>query len=207
MAVHYIPMQSMDLNPEVLSLPGAPHVRNHRAEDGADREAGGCELRPRPVPFHQDRGGHRHRGFARCLSLRADTLRVAEAVAGAVPGAKFGLAFCESSGECLVRIEGNDEELKELARKNALAIGSGHPFILFLRNCFPINVLNAIKNIQEVCGIYCATANPVEVITAESATGRGILGFIDGAKPKGVEGPDGVKWRTELLRRFGYKRG
>ena len=132
---------------------------------------------------------------------------IAEAVVGSVPGAKFGLAFCESSGECLVRIEGNDEDLKELARKNALAVGAGHSFILFLRNCFPINVLNAIKNLQEVCSIYCATANPAEVIIAESAKGRGIMGVIDGAKPRGVEGPDGIHWRIALLRKFGYKRG
>jgi adenosine/AMP kinase len=132
---------------------------------------------------------------------------LAEAVVGSVPGAKFGLAFCESSGDCLVRLEGNDEMLKALAAKNALVIGAGHSFILFLRDCFPINVLNAIKNIQEVCTIYCATANPAEVIIAESATGRGIMGVIDGAKPKGVEGAEGVQWRTELLRRFGYKRG
>ena len=124
-----------------------------------------------------------------------------------MPGAKFGLAFCESSGECLVRVEGNDEGLKALAVKNALAIGAGHSFILFLADCFPINVLNAIKDIPEVCSIYCATANPAEVIIAGSATGRGIVGVIDGSRPKGVEGPDGVAWRTALLRRFGYKRG
>jgi hypothetical protein len=132
---------------------------------------------------------------------------IAEAVVGSVPGAKFGLAFCESSGECLLRIEGNDEELKGLAVKNALAIGAGHSFILFLRDCFPINVLNAVKNLQEVCTIYCATANPAEVIIAESSSGRGILGVIDGSSPKGVEGPDGIAWRIGLLRRFGYKRG
>ena len=130
-----------------------------------------------------------------------------EAVSGSVPGAKFGLAFCESSGDCLVRIEGNDEDLKVLARDNALAIGAGHSFILFLRDCYPINVLNAIKNIQEVCTIYCATANQVEVVIAESAHGRGIMGVIDGLVPKGVEGPEGVAWRTGLLRTFGYKRG
>jgi len=130
-----------------------------------------------------------------------------EAVSGSVPGAKFGLAFCESSGDCLVRVEGNDEDLKAMARDNALAIGAGHSFILFLRDCFPINVLNAIKNIQEVCTIYCATANPAEVVLAESAQGRGIMGVIDGEKPRGVEGPDGIAWRTGLLRRFGYKRG
>ena len=132
---------------------------------------------------------------------------IAEAVVGSVPGAKFGLAFCESSGECLVRVEGNDEDLKGLAAKNALAIGAGHSFILFLRDCYPINVLNAIKNLQEVCSIYCATANPAEVIIAESPAGRGIMGVIDGVKPKGVEGPDGTAWRTGLLRKFGYKRG
>ena len=130
-----------------------------------------------------------------------------EAVSGSVPHAKFGLAFCESSGDCLIRIEGNDEELQEMARDNALAIGAGHSFILFLRDCFPINVLNAVKNIQEVCTIYCATANPAEVIIAESAQGRGILGVIDGATPKGVEGPDDVAMRMGLLRKFGYKRG
>ena len=132
---------------------------------------------------------------------------IAEAVVGSVPGAKFGLAFCESSGECLVRVEGNNEELKELAVKNALAIGAGHSFILFLRDCFPINVLNAIKDLQEVCSIFCTTANPAEVIIAESPTGRGIMGVIDGARPKGVEGPEGIHWRIALLRKFGYKRG
>jgi len=130
-----------------------------------------------------------------------------EAVAGSVPGAKFGLAFCESSGDCLVRIEGNDEDLRALARDNALAIGAGHSFILLLRDCFPINVLNALKNIQEVCTIYCATANPAEIVIAETAQGRGIMGVIDGQKPRGVEGTDGVVWRTDLLRKFGYKRG
>ena len=132
---------------------------------------------------------------------------ISEAVSGSVPHAKFGLAFCESSGDCLIRIEGNDEELQVMARDNALAIGAGHSFILFLRDCFPINVLNAVKNIQEVCTIYCATANPVEVIIAESAQGRGILGVIDGTTPKGVEGPDDIAMRMGLLRKFGYKRG
>jgi adenosine/AMP kinase len=130
-----------------------------------------------------------------------------EALAGAVPHAKFGLAFSEASGDCLVRLEGNDEGLKRLAMKNALALGSGHSFIIFLKDCYPINVLNAIKNLQEVCTIYCATANPVEVIVAESAQGRGIMGVIDGFSPRGAEGPDEVRQRTEVLRKFGYKRG
>lgn len=130
-----------------------------------------------------------------------------EAVVSSVPGAKFGLAFCEASGDCLIRLEGNDGELTRIARDNALAMGAGHSFILFLRDCYPINVLNAIKNIQEVCTIFCATSNLVEVVVAESARGRGIMGVIDGEKPKGVEGPEGVSSRVGLLRRFGYKRG
>jgi adenosine/AMP kinase len=130
-----------------------------------------------------------------------------EAVAGAVPAAQFGLAFSEASGDCLIRIEGSDEGLKELARTNALRIGAGHSFILFLRNCYPINVLNTIKSVQEVCTIYCATANPVEVIIAETLLGRGIVGVIDGTSPVGVESPRDVQKRVDLLRRFGYKRG
>jgi hypothetical protein len=130
-----------------------------------------------------------------------------EAVAGAVPGAQFGLAFCEASADRLVRIEGSDGELKELAGKNALRIGAGHSFLLFLRNCYPINVLNSIKAVQEVCTIYCATANPVEVIVAETPLGRGIMGIIDGSPPRGVESTEDMRKRIDLLRRFGYKRG
>jgi adenosine/AMP kinase len=130
---------------------------------------------------------------------------IAEAVVGSVPGAKFGLAFSEASGECLIRTEGNDEGLLELAKENSHAIGAGHSFILFLRDSYPINVLNAIKNLQEVCTIYCATANTVEVLIAQTPLGRGILGVIDGESPKGFEGPDELKHRRELLRKFGYK--
>jgi adenosine/AMP kinase len=129
-----------------------------------------------------------------------------EALAGAVPNSKFGLAFSEASGDCLVRLEGSDEGLKRLAMKNALAIRAGHSFIIFIRDCFPINVLNAIKDLQEVCTVYCATANPVEVIIAESAQGRGIMGVIDGFSPRGTEGPEEVRQRKEVLRTFGYKR-
>jgi len=132
---------------------------------------------------------------------------ISEAVVGTVPGARFGLAFCEASGDCLIRLDGNDDDLIALARDNARVIGAGHSFILFLRDVYPINVLNAIKQIQEVCTIYCATANAAEVVIAESVQGRGIMGVIDGEKPRGVEGPDGVLWRTSLLRKFGYKRG
>jgi adenosine/AMP kinase len=121
------------------------------------------------------------------------------------PGIKFGLAFCESSGPRLVRRSGNDPELEELAVKNAQAIGAGHAFIVFLSEGFPINVLNAVKMIPEVCRIYCATANPVEVVVAEQGDGRAILGVVDGGSPLGVESDDDIAERKELLRRFGYK--
>jgi adenosine/AMP kinase len=128
-----------------------------------------------------------------------------ETAINAVPGIKFGLAFCEASGDCLVRYSGNDEEMIELAKKNALAIGAGHTFILFMKNSFPINVLNAIKMVPEVCGIFCATANQVEVILANNGSGRGVLGVIDGNMPAGIEDENGKKWRHEILRTFGYK--
>lgn len=128
-----------------------------------------------------------------------------EALVGAVPGIAFGLAFCESSGPCLVRWSGTDAEMTELARENALAIGAGHSFIILLRNCYPLNVLPAVRQVPEVCGIYCATANPVEVILTETAQGRGILGVVDGSRPKGVEQEPDVAERKALLRRFGYK--
>jgi adenosine/AMP kinase len=129
-----------------------------------------------------------------------------EALVGTVPGIKFGLAFCEASGKCLIRWSGTDEEMIELAKKNALAIGAGHSFILFLGNGFyPINVLNTLKNIPEICGFFCATANPVSVLVAEADGGRGILGVIDGFKPAGVEGEEDIAWRKSFLRMIGYK--
>ncbi len=128
-----------------------------------------------------------------------------EALAGAVPQLRFGIAFCESSGPRLVRRSGNDSELVELATRNALAIGAGHSFIVFLRNGFPVNVLNQVKLVPEVCGIYCATANPVHVIVAETAPGRGIVGIVDGGAPLGVESDSDVTARRELLRQLGYK--
>ncbi len=128
-----------------------------------------------------------------------------EALVTAVPGIAFGLAFCESSGPCLVRWSGTDQELVELARNNAQAIGAGHSFLIFLRNCFPINVLPAIRQVPEVCGIYCATANPVEVIVAETPHGRGIMGVVDGLSPKGIEQESDIAERKALLRQFGYK--
>jgi adenosine/AMP kinase len=129
-----------------------------------------------------------------------------EALVSAVPGIKFGLAFCEASGACLVRWSGTDEAMTELARKNALAIGAGHSFIIFLgEGYYPINVLNAVKNVGEVCRIFCATANPVEVILGETELGRGILGVVDGSSPLGVEDEDGINWRKGFLRQIGYK--
>jgi adenosine/AMP kinase len=128
-----------------------------------------------------------------------------EIIIGAVPGAKFGIGFCEASGDCLVRGEGNDEALKEAAIKKAFQIGAGHTFIILLRDAFPINILNAVKMCQEVCSLYCATANPLQVILAESEQGRGVLGVIDGFSPKGIEQEEGVAWRKDLLRKFKYK--
>lgn len=130
---------------------------------------------------------------------------VYEALAGASPGLRFGLAFCESSGPCLVRRAGNDEELVDLAVRNALALGAGHSFIVFLREGFPVNVLNALKLVPEVCRIFCATANPVEVVVAETEQGRAILGVVDGSAPKGVETEADVAVRKALLRELGYK--
>jgi adenosine/AMP kinase len=128
-----------------------------------------------------------------------------EVMVNAVPKCRFGIAFCEASGACLIRCEGNDEELKKAAVQNAQAIAAGHTFVMVLLDAYPINVLNAVKNCPEVCSIFCATANPVEIILAESDQGRGILGVIDGSSPKGVEGPEGIQWRKGLLRKIGYK--
>ncbi|WP_088578861.1 adenosine-specific kinase [Burkholderia ubonensis] len=129
-----------------------------------------------------------------------------EALVGTVPGIRFGLAFCEASGKRLVRRSGTDAELIELASRNATAIGAGHAFIVLLGEGFyPVNVLNAIKAVPEVCRIYCASANPTEVIVAETAQGRGIVGVVDGFAPLGVENDDDVRWRKELLRAIGYK--
>ncbi|NLT74806.1 MAG: hypothetical protein GXX94_11565 [Chloroflexi bacterium] len=129
-----------------------------------------------------------------------------EALAAAVPGIQFGLAFCEASGACLVRSSGTDHTLTKLAEQNALAISAGHAFVIFLaEGAYPVNVLNAIKGVPEVCRIYCATANPVQVVLAQTEQGRGIMGVVDGASPRGVEGPEDVAWRKDLLRTIGYK--
>ena len=129
-----------------------------------------------------------------------------EALVNSVPNIKFGLAFCEASGECLVRFEGNDEELKTHVKKNTLALGCGHSFLIYMKYAYPLNVMNRIKEVAEVCTIYAATANPLEVIVAETEQGRGILGVIDGLKSRGIETDDDIQKRKELLRKIGYKR-
>ena len=129
-----------------------------------------------------------------------------EAMVACVPGIRFGLAFCEASGKCLIRWTGTDEEMIEMAKKNASAIGAGHTFLLFLGEGFyPINVLNALKSVPEVCRIFCATANPTQVVLAETEQGRGVLGVVDGFAPKGVEDEEGIAWRKGFLRTIGYK--
>lgn len=131
-----------------------------------------------------------------------------EALVTTVPGIKFGLAFCEASGACLIRSSGTDEGLTSLARENAMSIGAGHSFIIFLGDgYFPINVLNKVKNIPEVCGIFCATANATEVIVHDNGHGRGIMGIVEGEAPKGFESDSDVRWRVDFLRKIGYKAG
>jgi len=129
-----------------------------------------------------------------------------ETLVAAVPGIKFGIAFCEASGKCLVRWSGTNEAMIDLAKKNAMAVGAGHSFFVFLgAGFFPINVLNAVKNVPEVCRVYCATANPVQVIVAESNGGKAVLGVVDGESPKGIEGDEDIAWRKNFLRQIGYK--
>lgn len=128
-----------------------------------------------------------------------------EAFVNSVPNIRFGIGFCESSGPCLVRCEGNDEELKKMASQKALQLGCGHCFIVFIKNAYPINVLQKIKQVPEVCSIYAATANPLEVIVTETRQGRGILGVVDGMKSKGIEADEDVKARKDFLRKIGYK--
>jgi hypothetical protein len=131
---------------------------------------------------------------------------VHEALVSSVPGIRFGLAFCEASGACLVRASGTDDAMVELAKNNALALSAGHAFVVFLAPGFyPVNVLNAIKVVPEVCRIFCATANPLEVVLAETDRGRAVLGVVDGFKSKGVEDEEGISWRKGLLRKIGYK--
>jgi adenosine/AMP kinase len=129
-----------------------------------------------------------------------------EAVAGTVPQAKFGIAFCEASGPCLIRVDGNDDAMKSAATGIARDIGAGHTFVIAIRDAYPINILNRVKDVQEVCGVFCATANPLDVVVATNERGRGIIGVIDGERPKGVEGDADIADRKSMLRKFGYKR-
>jgi adenosine/AMP kinase len=132
---------------------------------------------------------------------------VYEVMVNSVPQAKFGIAFNEASGPCLVRHDGNDEELRKLAVKTMQAVGAGHTFCIFMRNAYPVNVLPSVKDCREVCCVYCATANPVQVIVAQGASGRGVVGVIDGSSPKGVETEEQIRERLGFLRKIGYKRG
>ncbi len=162
------------------------------------------ELTLRVVPIRVPEGINLILGQSHFIKTVED---VHEALVGAVPGIQFGLAFCESSGPALVRWSGTDDELSALASTTMRELGTGHAFLILLRNAFPINVLPAVRAVQEVCGIYCATANPVQVIVAETAQGRGILGVIDGFATQGIETEEDIAARKALLRRFGYKAG
>lgn len=154
------------------------------------------------VPIEKDADTNFILGQAHFIKTIED---VHEAMVNAVPGAKFGVAFCEASVERLIRTSGTDDAMVEAASKNAQAIACGHTFIIMMKGCYPINVLNAIKAVPEVCNIFCATANETEVVVAETPSGRGIMGVIDGKTPLGVEGPENVKKRKEFLRKIGYK--
>jgi adenosine/AMP kinase len=129
-----------------------------------------------------------------------------EAIVTTAPAMKFGIAFNEASGACLTRVDGNDDDLRRVAAENAAALAAGHIFVILLKEGYPINILNRIKEVPEVCNIFCATANPVEVVVAQTGQGRGVLGVVDGASPKGIEGEADVAWRKDLLRKIGYKR-
>ena len=155
------------------------------------------------VPLEIPQGGNVIVGQSHFIKTVED---IYEAIVNTVPGMKFGIAFNEASGACLTRVDGNDEEMQAAATRNAAAIGAWHIFVIALREGFPINILGRLKEVPEVCSIFCATANPVEVIVAETGQGRGILGVVDGARPKGVEGEQDRAWRHEFLRKIGYKR-
>ena len=148
-------------------------------------------------------GGNVILGQAHFIKTAED---IYEAIVNTVPQMKFGVAFNEASGPCLTRVEGNDEALKALAARNASMLAAGHVFVVVMRDGYPINILGRIKDVPEVCSIFCATANPVQVVVAESEQGRGVLGVIDGAQPKGVEGPEDADKRHKFLRAIGYKR-
>lgn len=155
------------------------------------------------VPLEIPEGGNIILGQTHFIKTVED---IYEAIVSTVPQMKFGIAFNEASGACLTRVEGNDEDLKALATRNATALGAGHTFVIALRDGYPINILPRIKELPEVCLIFCATANPVEAIVAQTEQGRGVLGVVDGVSPKGVEDADGIEWRHGFLRKIGYKK-
>ena len=155
------------------------------------------------VPLEIPENGNLILGQSHFIKTAED---IYEAIVNTVPQMKFGVAFNEASGPCLTRVEGNDESLKALAAKNATAVGAGHTFVVVMRDGYPINVLGRIKDVPEVCGIFCATANPVQAVIAESEAGRGVMGVIDGVPPKGVEMAEDVEKRKQFLRMIGYKR-
>jgi len=155
------------------------------------------------IPLSIPQGGNLIVGQAHFIKTAEDLYEI---ITTRCAHAKFGLAFCEASGPCLIRVEGNDEELKKCAAENAMTVGAGHTFVILLKDAFPINVLDAVKSCAEVCQVYCASANPVQVIVVETEQGRGVLGVIDGFSPKGVETEADVRARREFLRKIGYKR-
>ena len=155
------------------------------------------------VPLEIPEGGNLILGQSHFIKTVED---IYEAIVTAVPQMKFGVAFNEASGPCLTRVDGNDDALKSLAQRNASALAAGHVFVVAMREGYPINVLGRIKDVPEVCSIFCATANPVQVVVAESEQGRGVLGVIDGSSPLGVEGPEAAEKRRAFLRMIGYKR-
>jgi hypothetical protein len=154
------------------------------------------------VPMEIPEGGNIIIGHSHFIKTVEDLYEIMVGISAQV---KFGIAFCEASGPCLIRVAGNDRQLQDIATKNAQAIAAGHSFVILMQQAYPINFLNAIKQCQEVCTIYCATANPVQVILAETEQGRGILGVVDGFSPKGVESADDVQTRQKFLRQIGYK--
>ena len=155
------------------------------------------------VPLAVPEGGNLIMGQSHFIKSAED---IYEAIVNTVPQMKFGVAFNEASGPCLIRVEGNDEELKALAARNASAVGAGHTFVVVMRDGYPINILSRLKDVPEVCGIFCATANPVQAVVAENDQGRGVVGVIDGFVPKGVEGPEDVEKRRGFVRMIGYKK-
>jgi adenosine/AMP kinase len=177
--------------PAKVSISGASNSRGMNAE-----------LRFQVVEIRAPEGCNLILGQSHFIKTVED---IYEALVNSSPRIRFGLAFCESSGPCLVRHEGNDEELRRLAYEKALEIGAGHCFLIFIREAYPINVLNSLKHVPEVCGIYCATANPVQVILVETEQGRGIIGVVDGYRSKGVEKEEDIEERRRFLRRIGYK--